>query len=173
MMNRIQPSSGRRGLLFVAPALLLGACGFQLRQPPNFAFRTLYTGVAEGSSLGNELKRQLLATGKVAVLTEASQAMTADVVLDVLVDQREKIVVGLSATGQVREFQLRVRFKFRLRTPQGRDLIPDTELLLQRDISFNETAVLSKEAEEGLLYRDMQSDIVQQVMRRLAAVRLG
>jgi LPS-assembly lipoprotein len=43
--------------------------------------------------------------------------------------------------------------------------------LQQRDISFNESAVLSKEAEEGLLYRNMQSDIVQQTMRRLAAVR--
>ena len=173
MMARRPFPIGRRALLSAAPALLLAGCGFQLRQPPKFAFRTLYTGVAEGSSLGNELKRQLLATGQVSVLTDPRQAATADVVLDVLVDQREKIVVGLSATGQVREFQLRVRFKFRLRTPQGRDLIPDTELLLQRDISFNETAVLSKEAEEGLLYRDMQSDIVQQVMRRLAAVRLG
>ena len=47
---------------------------------------------------------------------------------------------------------------------------PDTELLLVRDISFTETAALAKEAEEALMYRDMQSDIVQQVMRRLVAV---
>jgi LPS-assembly lipoprotein len=80
-------------------------------------------------------------------------------------------VVGLTAAGQVREFQLRIRFKFRLRTPQGRELIPDSEILQQRDISFNESAVLAKEAEEGLLYRDMQSDIVQQIMRRLATVK--
>jgi LPS-assembly lipoprotein len=31
--------------------------------------------------------------------------------------------------------------------------------------------VLAKEAEEALLFRDMQSDIVQQVMRRLVAVQ--
>ena len=91
--------------------------------------------------------------------------------LDILLDQREKTVVGVNASGQVREFQLRVRVRFRLRTPQGRDLIPETELLQQRDISFNESAVLAKEAEEGLMYRDMQSDIVQQLIRRLAAVR--
>jgi LPS-assembly lipoprotein len=86
-------------------------------------------------------------------------------------EQREKVVVGLTASGQVREFQLRTRVKFRLRTPQGKDLIPETELLQQRDISFNESAVLAKEAEENLLYRDMQTDIVQQLMRRLAAVK--
>jgi LPS-assembly lipoprotein len=80
-------------------------------------------------------------------------------------------VVGINASGQVREFQLRIRFTFRLRTLQGKQLIAPTEILQQRDISFNESAVLAKEAEEALLYRDMQSDIVQQVMRRLAAVR--
>jgi len=66
---------------------------------------------------------------------------------------------------------LRTRFRFKLRTPQGKELIPETELLQQRDISFNESAVLAKEAEEGLMYRDMQTDIVQQLMRRLAAVK--
>ncbi|MCM2253506.1 MAG: LPS assembly lipoprotein LptE, partial [Ramlibacter sp.] len=72
---------------------------------------------------------------------------------------------------QVREFQLRTRLRFKLRTREGKELIPETELLQQRDISFNESAVLAKEAEEGLLYRDMQSDLVQQLMRRLAAVK--
>jgi LPS-assembly lipoprotein len=91
-------------------------------------------------------------------------------VLDVLTEQREKVVVGVNASGQVREFQLRMRFRFRCARPEGKELI-ETELLQQRDISFNESAVLAKEAEEGLLYRDMQTDIVQQLMRRLAAVR--
>jgi len=50
-------------------------------------------------------------------------------------------------------------------------LIAPTEIVQQRDISFNESAVLAKEAEEALLYRDMQTDIVQQLLRRLAAVK--
>lgn len=49
-------------------------------------------------------------------------------------------------------------------------LIPESEITQQRDITFNESAALSKESEEALLYRDMQSDIVQQLVRRLAAV---
>ena len=39
------------------------------------------------------------------------------------------------------------------------------------NLTFNDSAVLSKESEEGLLYRDMQSDMVQQIMRRLAAAQ--
>jgi LPS-assembly lipoprotein len=71
----------------------------------------------------------------------------------------------------VREFQLRIKLRFRLRTPQGLELIAPTEITQQRDISFSESAVLAKEAEEALLYRDMQSDIVQQLLRRIAAVK--
>ena len=162
----------RRTLFLAAGAsLVLAGCGFQLRQAPTFAFSSIYIGTAPNSSLGKELKRSIASSTNMVVVADAAQFNTAQVVLEVLSDQREKVVVGLNASGQVREFQLRTRFKFKLRTPQGKELIPDTELLQQRDISFNETAVLSKEAEEGLLYRDMQTDIVQQLMRRLAAVK--
>jgi len=153
----------------VAAASLSG-CGFELRKAPNFAFTTLYTGIAETSPLGVELRRSLQSTRKVRVITDARQINEAQVVLEVLQDQREKVVLSTNASGQVREFQLKLRFRFRLRTLAGKMLIPDAEILQQRDISFNESAVLAKEAEEGLLYRDMQSDVVQQVLRRLAAV---
>lgn len=161
----------RRWVLISGAAALLGGCGFQLRQPPTFAFHSIYVGTAPNSALGKELKRTIAAANNLKVITDPAAIGTAQVVLDVLAEQREKVVVGLNASGQVREFELRTRFRFKLRTPQGKELIPETELLQQRDISFNESAVLAKEAEEGLLYRDMQTDIVQQLMRRLAALK--
>ena len=105
------------------------------------------------------------------VITDPARLSEAQVVLDVLTDQREKVVLSYNSSGQVRENQLRIRFRFRLRTLAGKELIPESEILQQRDITFNETIALSKEAEEALLYRDMQSDIVQQMLRRLAAVK--
>ena len=92
-------------------------------------------------------------------------------IVDILEEVREKTVVGLNAAGQVREFQLKLRIKMRVRTPLGKELIAPTDVVQQRDISFNESAVLAKEVEESLLYRDMQSDIVQQVLRRLSALK--
>lgn len=160
----------RRLLLALPVAATLAACGFQLRQAPDFAFDSIFIGTAGSSALGNELRRIIAASGAVTVVP-APQIATAQVLLDVLQEQREKVVVGLNASGQVREFQLRIRFQFRLRGRDGKELIPATEILQQRDISFSETAVLAKEAEEALLYRDMQTDIVQQLMRRLAAVK--
>ena len=71
----------------------------------------------------------------------------------------------------MRELQLRVRLEFQLTTPGGRELIPATELLLTRDMSYSETVALAKEYEEATLLRAMQSDIVGQLMRRLAHVK--
>ena len=151
------------------PVLALAGCGFQLRRAPEFAFQTI--ALPPSGLVATELRRTLASAGTVQVLAPTARQETAQVILDILSEAREKVVVGVNASGQVREFQLRTRLHFRLRTPQGRELIPDTELLQQRDVSFNESAVLAKEAEEGLLYRDMQTDLVQQLMRRIAAIK--
>jgi LPS-assembly lipoprotein len=154
-----------------AAVVSLAGCGFTLRGAQSYAFGSLYINGSDKSLLLIELRRALQSSGDLRVITDTRQLAEAQVVLDVISDQREKTVVGVTSSGQVRELQLRQRFTFRLRNKEGKELIPDTELLLRREISFNESAVLSKEAEEGVLYRNMQSDIVQQVQRRLGAVR--
>ena len=152
-------------------AAALAGCGFQLRQTGDYPFKTLFAGFSVTSPLGAELSRQLLGTGRIELLTEAKQVQQADVVLDILQEQRQRVVVGLNASGQVRELQLRMTIRFRLRTPEGVEWIEPSELYQQRDLSFNETAALSKEIEEAMLYRDMQNDIVQQIVRRLSRVK--
>ncbi len=151
--------------------LALAACGFKLRGNQNYAFQTLAIMPNPGGALAIELRRSVASA--VRVLAADESLMQAQVVLDIVQEQREKTVVGVNSSGQVREFQLRIRVKFRVRKPDGQELTPETEILQQRDISFNESAVLAKEAEEVLLYRDMQTDIVQQLMRRLASVKLS
>jgi LPS-assembly lipoprotein len=165
----------RRVLRLVAAGLTavgLTGCGFALRKAPTFAFQSIRLQGNEGTAVARELREALQANGlQVLTSTTAPATQPAQVVLTVVTDQRERAVVGQTAAGQVRELQLRTRFVFRLRTANEKTLIDDTELLLERDISFTETAVLSKDAEEAMLYRDMQGDIVQQVLRRLAAVK--
>ncbi len=160
-----------RRLFLAAAGALLAGCGFQLRQPPSFAFSTIQVFAGQNSLLADELRRNLGSAGTVRVVQPRSGDPVPDVVLEMLSEQRQKVVVGVNAAGQVREFQLRSLVRFRLSTPRGRELIPATELLQQRDISFNESAVLAKETEEALLFRDMQGDLVQQLMRRLGAVK--
>jgi LPS-assembly lipoprotein len=158
----------RRTLLSAGSAALLAGCGFQLRQAPDFAFRSIHINVPASSPVGRELKRTIASNGKVTVVDTPA---AAEVVMDVLNEQREKIVVGLGAVGQVREFELRIRLRFRLRARDGRELIPDAEIVRQQDISYSESVALAKEDEEQLVYRSLQADIVQQVMRRLASLK--
>ncbi len=151
-----------------AAALALSACGFKLRGQQKFNFSSIAILPQPGEALAAELRRALAA--QVRVLTVGEALTQAQLVLDILSVTREKVVVSINSSGQVLEFQLRLRLKFRLRTPHGDELLPASEILQQRDISFNESAVLAKESEEAALYRNMQTDIVQQLLRRLAAV---
>ena len=124
----------------------------------------------DSSLLGQEFKRQAAAQG-LTVLDAAADANKAQVVLRINQELRERAVVGTGATGQVNAIQLRLRFKFSLFTTQGKALLEEVELYQQRDLSYSESFALAKESEEQLLYSDMQLDIVQQLLRRLSAVK--
>ena len=146
----------------------LAGCGFALRRPARLSFSSIaLTGFAPRSPLADELRRQL--AQQVRVLEGPAGA---DVVLHSLLDTRERSVVATTSAAQVRELQLRVRFGFSASTPAGRELIPRAELLLTRDLAYNETVELAKESEEAELFREMQADVVAQVMWRLAALEI-
>ena len=84
----------------------------------------------------------------------------------------EELGHSVASPAEVREMQLRLKFNFRARTPGGRELIPRAELLVSRDLSYRESAALAKEREEEALFRAMQLDVIEQTLRRLAAVTL-
>ena len=90
----------RRLLLAQSGLLTLGACGFQLRGAPAFAFNSLFVTVAETSPLGNELKRTLASLGTVQVIVDSALQASAQAVLDIPMEQREKTVVGVNASGR-------------------------------------------------------------------------
>ena len=160
----------RRNLLLWLATAGVAGCGFQLQRPPELRFKTIQlTGFPARSPLAAELKRSIDTS---ATTTVVEAIKDADVVLESLADERERSVVATTAANQVREFELRSRFRFALRTASGKELIPSTEILLKRDLTYTESAALAKEQEEMFLYRAMQNDIVSQVLRRLASVQL-
>jgi LPS-assembly lipoprotein len=165
-MRRRSFAAGVAGL---GAASLLAGCGFKLRSSQNFAFQTVAVTPENGAGAAAELTRYL--GDAIRPVAPRTGELPPQAIVDILQELREKTVVGVNASGQVREFQLRIRLKFRMRNAKGVELIAPTDIVQQRDISFNESAVLAKEAEEALLYRDMQTDIVQQLLRRLAAVK--
>lgn len=167
--ERVALAIGRRSFLRVGVALPLAGCGFELRRAPDLRFRSIQlSGFKPRSPMADELRLSINSSSTTVVVDTLAQAQ---VVLEALDEVREKVVVASNTSGQVTELQLRARFSFRLRSTMARELIPRTDIVLTRDMSYSESAALGKEQEEKFLYRAMQTDIVSQVMRRLASVQ--
>jgi len=145
--------------------LALAGCGFQLRGTANVPFDSVYVPGA-GGGIALDLKRSIQAGTRAKVVDDPKQA---DAIIDFNLATVRKVILSLSGSGRVSEYRLVYQVGFRVRDNKGGEYVPQTNLELSRDISFNDSEVLAKESEEGLLIRDMQSDMVQQIMRRLAA----
>ncbi|MFY9326743.1 MAG: LPS assembly lipoprotein LptE [Georgfuchsia sp.] len=147
-------------------ATLLSACGFQLRGKAELPYASLYIALPESSTLRAKLVRSINAGSKTALTENVGESQA---ILDITGDNMAKNILSLNAAGRVREYQLVRTFGYRVHDLAGRDLVPPGQIVVQRDITFDDSQVLSKQAEEGLLIRDMENDIVQQLLRRLAA----
>jgi LPS-assembly lipoprotein len=159
--------SVRRKLALTPFILLFAGCGFQLRGTADLPFGTVYVPGATGG-IALDLARNIQAGTNAKVV---SDPQAAEAILQFTGETREKEILSLTGTGRVREFRLRYRVGFRVHDGKGHDYVPQSTLELTRDVTFNDAEVLAKENEEQLLYRDMQSDMVQQIMRRLAAAQ--
>ncbi len=158
----------RRTLIVAALALSLIGCGFQLRGSQTLPIDRLYLALPVNSPVGAEITRVVRASTNASVVSDRKEAQA---VLELLGEQREREVLSINAQGRAREYQLRLRTTFRVVDQEGLELIAPTTLLARRDIAFNESELLAKESEEALLFRDMQSDLVRQIVNRLTGMK--
>ena len=157
-----------RTLLCALALVLLAGCGFQLRGAYTLPYESIYLALPEYSDIGAGLRRAIR-TSESSRLSETAEDAQARFVPNV--DARERVILSLSGTGRVRELRLRWRYGYRILDTTGADLVPVGEIELTRDLTYDDSNVLAKEQEEVLLWRDMQKDMVQQILRRLAAVK--
>ena len=157
-----------RLFLFTAAALLLAACGFELRGEPSVGLRSLYVASNVPSQVVGEV-RKILATGPTRIVAVEKDAEAS---LRILTESREKTVHTITGSGRVYEFQLQLTVSYQLTVP-GREepIIAPTELVTTRLITYSESAPTAKEAEEQLLYKDMQADLAGRILRQVAVAR--
>lgn len=158
--------SSSRAAFAVAIATLLAACGFHLRGQAQLPFETLY--IPGNTPLVVELKRNVSVASKTRIVDNPKDAQA---VLGFTQEAREKVILSFNAQGRVSEYRLNYRVAIRVTDPKGQVYLPTSEIQLTRDMTYNDSQVLAKETEEVLLYRDMQSDMVQQILRRLVAAK--
>jgi LPS-assembly lipoprotein len=127
---------------------LLASCGFRLRGDPEVGIRKLYISSVGASTVLADIRRTL-ATGPTRLV---ATAVEGEAHLRILQEEREKNVATITGTGRVYEYQLILRVRYELVVP-GRE------------------APTAKEAEEQLLFKDMQLDLAHQILRQVAAAK--
>ncbi|WP_153116076.1 LPS-assembly lipoprotein LptE [Rhodocyclus tenuis] len=165
---RVRSLAAAAAFVTLAAATLVAGCGFQLRGAYTLPYESIYLALPDYSEVGAGLKRNIHASGGTR-LTERPE--DAEAIFQPTGEARERLILSLSGTGRVRELRLRYRFGYRVVDAKGRNLIPPGEVEMTRDMTYDDSNILSKQQEEVLLWRDMQSDMVQQLLRRLAAVK--
>jgi LPS-assembly lipoprotein len=156
-----------RNVVAVMLACAISACGFHLRGEATYAFTSLYLSSA-APSINTELTRALRAAGSAKVVEKADQAQ---VILDINSVEDDKHILSLSSGGKVFEYLLTKRVLFRVHDAEGNDWLPTAEVIIRRTYTYSDTEALAKEYEEQRLWREMQTDAVQQIVRRLQAAK--
>jgi LPS-assembly lipoprotein len=149
-------------------AMTLSACGFQLRGQAAIPFQTVHVEAPGFSAFANDLERAIRTGSKTRIVENRDQA---EAVVQIVGESQEKLILSLSSSGTVSEFDLRYRVAYRLTDRAGADLASPGEIVLRRIMTYDDTEVLAKEWEERLLFRDMKTDAVGQMLRRLSVAK--
>ena len=155
-------------IILLLAALALAGCGFQLRGTADLPFKTIYMPPANQPGVALDLRRNIQAGSRTTVVDDPKGA---EAVLEFTQESREKTILSLAANGRVREFELQYRVSFRVHDNKGGEFLPSNTVLLKRAVTFNDTDILAKEREDEQIYRSMESDMVQQILRRLEAAQ--
>jgi len=155
-------------LLCAAAVLLLGACGFHPRGdtplPAEMAVTYIH-GTQEFDTLYDDFRTALESRGARVTQDRAE----AGAVLDILENNFDKDVLTVDLGGKVLEFRFRQNIQFDVMTADGRTLLDRQSVTMSRDLKFNRNDVLGKERESELFRGELQRDVVNLAMLRIAA----
>lgn len=155
-------------LALLLTAAVLNGCGFQLRGShtlPAIMASTTLEGSDRFSSLAKDLKSAFILRG--ARLVDETDDATA--ILTVLSNQSNRRVLTVDAAGKVQEYEIRQSISFRVTTPDAQLILPEQQVSLSQDFVFVRTDVLGKEHEAIQIRRDLQRDLVNLMMLRMAS----
>ena len=155
-------------LILVAAALAsLAGCGFQLRGASPLHFKTMYvdapTATYQRNALADRLRKLLTVAG--TQVTPSSKE--AELTLKLGAEQRTKTILSLTSAGRVAEYRLEMGLSYQAQSATGQERLPPTQIKFIRDLTYDDNQYTAKAAEEDFLYRSMEEDAAQQILRHL------
>jgi LPS-assembly lipoprotein len=159
-MNRLWPSC-------VLAALLTG-CGFHLegRTPLPESMKSAYVQATDmQTDFAQSLRKALLTSGA----RPPTEKRTASSVVNILKDDVVRRTLSVSAQNKPNEYEITYNVRFSV-TSGDKELLAPQEISATRSYSFDETKLLAKEHEEGILRQAMAHDLADRVIRQLSSL---
>lgn len=160
----------RRLFLAALPAALVAGCGFQLRRLDGIPFANLYLDAPSGSGVGQRIRNTLISNKTTRLTATPDQA---EATLSMGPEERSKTILSLSGAGRVTEYRLGLLLTYSIVSRDGQVLAEPETIDLSRDLTYDDSQLLAKGAEEQLLYRDMEESATQRILRRLRNLKPG
>lgn len=154
-------------ILSILSCVLIVSCGFHLRGVAPLPYKSIY--VATGDlNVARNVKRQIESSSKTIV---PERAADAEAILHIIRARNSRHILSVSGSGRVREFQLRYQLGFRVTDSKGQEIIPANFVNVSRILPYSDQQVLSKQAEEAMLVREMKKDAVRQMIHRIGKAK--
>ncbi|MGE0386137.1 MAG: LPS assembly lipoprotein LptE [Gammaproteobacteria bacterium] len=169
--TRLRAARRPAALLLAAVLAAIAGCGFHLRgsRPVDIGVARAYVQSVNADLVASELRRLFVESG--IALTGAPAG--AGLIVQLSGERFERRVLSVDPeTGKVREFELNYELRLDVRKPDGTPVISKESVTLERDFTFDETAVLGKFEEQTLLEHELRIDAAETVLRRLEALKL-
>lgn len=152
----------------ILPVFLLAAgCGFQLRTYDlGTSVESFYVKDASNNPLASPLRRALRQAG----VDESSSASDAEVVVVLLNAQRGRRSVSVTGQARAAEYEITLGVQYRVLDGQGQELIAPRWVRGTRVFRVDRDNIVGTSEEQALLEREIQNDLIQQIVRALNTV---
>ncbi len=154
--------------MVILSSIFFAACGFHLRgyAPLSDVFTQTYIYAKKDNDLIKPLQQALQSMQKVNISNDKEQA-SAVITIEKFTQRRNVLTVKKNT---VSEYELQYRVIFNVKSKDEKLLLASQTILIERDFTFNENDVLSKEMEEQQIRKEMLDDMVQRIIGRLYSI---
>ena len=153
------------GLMVSAPLSGLIACGWRVRGMVDLPFKAIAITGSPSPPLRADLETAILTGTDVKV---AINPKDADLILDIINETNGREILAYSSTGQISAYRLSIRVIFRSYDKAGAEIIPDSEIYINRDQDYSNTTVLATDVQQQQFISLMRKDLAVQILRRIA-----
>jgi len=153
-------------VLVASLAVLLGACGFHLREEaklPGGMERVHVDSVDPFGPLKRDVEKALLRSG--ARIEDKSGDGIADINFSAI--SLAPVVRSVSANARVNEYTMLYHVELQITDGTGKVLLPKQVVEQSRVFTFDQTQAIGTGAEQDEIKKEMERDMVQLVLRKI------